>query len=48
MEFYIGEFYEKLLTYFILNLGWIVLTITLLGDLQAFLQTDVFTSHLCS
>lgn len=48
MQFYIGEFYEKLLSHFILYLGWIVLTITLLHDLQAFLHTDVFASHLCS
>jgi len=50
MEFYIGEFKKKkkILSYFILNLSWTVLTITLLSDLQTFLRTDVFTSHLCS
>ena len=41
MKFYIGEFYAKLLSHFILNLDWTVLTITLYGDLHAFVYTDV-------
>jgi hypothetical protein len=47
MKFFIGEFYEKLLSHFILNLDWTVLTITLRGDLHAFLHTDVLNPHLC-